>query len=115
MPSKSTRVAIATIGDQGLEDRVSNHFGHSKTFTIVEVSNGNIKNVKVMRNPAASLSYGRGRVLTQQLVNMGVDIVISGKIGLGASTILDEQGLKKVIAKHGEQVIDVLRKNSLAR
>jgi len=31
---KPVRIAVATIGDKGLEDIVSHDFGHSDTFTI---------------------------------------------------------------------------------
>ena len=54
------RIAVATVGYGGLEDHVSSEFGHSKTFTIVEVEDGIVRDVKVIDNPAGPMSHGRG-------------------------------------------------------
>lgn len=113
MPARSSRIAIATTGERGLEDRISGHFGHSKTFTIIEIENGKVKNVQVVQNPAASLSRGIGRTVAQHLVSMGVSTVISGEVGPGASIALDELGMKKLVVTPGQRVIDVLRKNDM--
>ena len=55
------RIAIATKGYKGLEDTVSNVFGKAKTFTVVNVENGQISNVRVVDNPAAACNQGSGR------------------------------------------------------
>lgn len=115
MSPKAARVAIATVGDKGLKDRVSGHFGHSKTFTIVDVENGKVKNLKVVQNPAISLSRGIGRTVAQHLASMGVSIVISGKVGPGASIVLNELDIKKIIVRPGQRVIDVLKENAIVR
>jgi predicted Fe-Mo cluster-binding NifX family protein len=46
----------------GLNDVVSEVFGKAKTFTLVDVENGEVKDVKVVDNPAASYEYGSGPV-----------------------------------------------------
>jgi predicted Fe-Mo cluster-binding NifX family protein len=52
------KIAVPTKAYEGLEDAVSEVFGRAKTFTIVEVENGQIINVQVIDNPAASYDYG---------------------------------------------------------
>ncbi|MEM2995667.1 MAG: hypothetical protein QXI91_06630 [Candidatus Bathyarchaeia archaeon] len=37
------RIAIATTGDKKLENTISHKFGHAKTFTIMDIQNGQIK------------------------------------------------------------------------
>jgi len=44
------RIAIPTKGHDGLKEVVSNVFGRANTFTIVDVEEGTIKNVKVLEN-----------------------------------------------------------------
>jgi predicted Fe-Mo cluster-binding NifX family protein len=111
----SLRVAVATKGNKGLEDTVSHEFGHAKTFTIIDIQDGMVKNVEVIENPAASLSHGKGPVVAKYLADMKVNIVISGEVGPGASTMLNELKMKILVAKSGEQVIKVLKINSLIR
>ena len=40
--SKNVIVAVATLGEKGLQDSVSHEFGHSKTFTIIEIEEGKV-------------------------------------------------------------------------
>ena len=51
---RKVRIAVATKGRGGLEDSVSEVFGKAKTLTIIDVENGEVKNVQVVDNPAAS-------------------------------------------------------------
>ncbi|MDH7477567.1 MAG: NifB/NifX family molybdenum-iron cluster-binding protein [Candidatus Bathyarchaeota archaeon] len=111
----SLRVAVATKGDKGLEDTVSHEFGHAKTFTIIDIQDGMVKNLEVIENPAASLSHGKGPVIAKYLADMKVNMVISGEVGPGASTMLNELKIKILAAKSGEQVIKVLKINSLIK
>jgi predicted Fe-Mo cluster-binding NifX family protein len=113
--SERLRVAVATIGNKGLEDIVSHEFGHAKTFTIIDIQAEGIKNVKVIQNPAASLSHGKGPVVAKYLADMKVNIVVSGEVGPGASTMLNELKIKTLTVKSGEQVMKALRTNSLVK
>ena len=54
------KIAIPTKGDKGLEDSVSDVFGRSERFTILEIADGSIVNVEVVENPAASYKHGAG-------------------------------------------------------
>ncbi|MEM3700023.1 MAG: NifB/NifX family molybdenum-iron cluster-binding protein [Candidatus Bathyarchaeia archaeon] len=112
---KSLKVAIATTSEKGLEDTVSHEFGHAKTFTIIDIKDNSVKNVEVIENPAASLSHGKGPVVAKYLADMKVNVVISGEVGPGATTMLNELKIKILAAKSGEQVINVLRSNSLIK
>jgi predicted Fe-Mo cluster-binding NifX family protein len=40
------KVAIPTIGDEGLDDEVSTHFGRAPTFTIVDTETNDVKIVE---------------------------------------------------------------------
>ncbi len=61
------RIAIATKGREGLEDVVSKVFGRSSTFTIVNVDNEEIGDVKIMENPAVSYKFGAGPIVVKNV------------------------------------------------
>ena len=48
------RVAVPTKEDGGLEDVVSDVFGKTNTFTVVDMEDAVANNVKVLKNPAVS-------------------------------------------------------------
>jgi predicted Fe-Mo cluster-binding NifX family protein len=103
------RVAIPTKADKGLEDVVSEVFGKAKTFTIVDVEDGQIRNVRVIDNPGASYEYGSGPIAVKTLVDLKVNYVLAAELGPGASELLKHHGIKKVLIKPNTKVIDAVR------
>jgi predicted Fe-Mo cluster-binding NifX family protein len=98
------KVAVATQGSKGLRDRVSEVFGRTRTFTIVEVEDGRIKGAKVMNNPAASLEYGAGPIVAEKLAGEKVDVAIAGEFGPGALALLKAKNIHALKAKVGTNV-----------
>jgi predicted Fe-Mo cluster-binding NifX family protein len=103
------KVAVPTKAYAGLEDTVSEVFGKAKTFTIVEVENGQIKNVHVIDNPAASYKYGSGPVAVKTLADLKVDLVFAAELGQGASGLLEYHHIKKVSVKPNAKVADIIK------
>ena len=93
---KKIKIAIPTRGDKGLEDVVSEVFGRAETFTIIEVSDDSIDRVEVVKNQAVSYDYGAGPIAVKMLVDMGVTAVAAGELGIGASTLLEQNNIEKV-------------------
>jgi len=93
------KLAVPTEGDKGLEDSVSEVFGRSKKFTIIEATNGSIVKVEVVDNPAASYKHGAGPIVVKMLTDMGVTAVAAREFGLGVSTLLEQNGIKKFTVK----------------
>jgi len=102
------RIAVATEGRKGLEDRVSEVFGRSNIFTIVDVENGEIKGVKVIDNPAVSYKHGAGPIVTKMLIDSRVNVVIAGELGPGVSVLLDQFNIRKIAVKPGTQVAEAI-------
>jgi len=50
MIMKSGRIAIPSNGQGGLNGTRAGHFGHCDVFTLVDVENGEIKNVSILQN-----------------------------------------------------------------
>jgi predicted Fe-Mo cluster-binding NifX family protein len=104
------RIAIPTKGQGGLEDVVSNVFGRAGTFTIVDVEEGAIKNVKVRENPAVSYKHGAGPIVVKMLVDSGVNMVLSAELGPGASALLEQHNVAHIAVKPGTSAKESVRK-----
>lgn len=102
------KLAVATSGSKGLGDEVAGTFALAKTFTLATI-NGNKVHVEVLENPAVTLSHGRGRTVVQMLKEKGVDIVVASEFGPGASALLEQSRIRKVVAKAGTMVGDIIR------
>jgi len=103
------KIAVPTKAYAGLEDVVSEVFGKTKTFTIVEVENDQIKNVHVIDNPAASYDYGSGPVAVKTLADLKVDFVLASEFGPGVSGLLKHHHIRKVIIKPNIKVLDAIK------
>ena len=85
-------------------DKVSDVFGRSNTFTIVDVEKGEIKAVKVIENTAVSYEQGAGPIVAKMLSDSGVKVVVAHDFGPGVSVLLDQFNIEKVTVKAGTQV-----------
>ena len=102
------KVAIATKGAKGLGDEVADAFAIAKTFTFA-TTEGNKVHLEILNNPAVSLSHGRGRKVVQILKDKDVDVVVASEFGPGASALLEQSGIDKVVVRAGVRVSDVVR------
>jgi len=82
------KLLIASAGEGGLDDMVSPVFGRCPSYTIVEVENSQIKNVRVIPNQYASAAGGAGIQAAQLAANEGVTAVIASHFGPNATMIL---------------------------
>jgi len=74
------RIAVPSIGQGGLDGQRAGHFGHCDTFTLIDVENGEIKEVSLLDN----LPHQQGgcMVPVNLLAANDVDALIVGGIGL---------------------------------
>lgn len=104
------RIAVATNGEDGLKDVVSNVFGRARTFTIVDVEDEKILDVNVLKNPALSYAHGAGPIAIKTLVDDGVEVVLAYELGIGASEILNQHNINFIKAKPGTNVGEIIKK-----
>jgi predicted Fe-Mo cluster-binding NifX family protein len=102
------RIAVATNGKKGLKDKVSQVFGRANAFTIVDVEEGEIQEVKVIENPAMSYKHGAGPIVVKELVDSKVDLVVAPEFGPGASSILEQHGITMILAKVDTKVAEAI-------
>ena len=108
--NNSMRIAIASKGESGLKDVVSNVFGRANAFTIVEVENEHIKNVSVVKNPGLDYTHGSGPIAVKTLVDLGVKAVIASDFGPNASSILQQHGVSIFKVERDISVEDALKR-----
>jgi predicted Fe-Mo cluster-binding NifX family protein len=105
------RIAVPTKMHAGLEDVVSEVFGRAKTFTIVDIEDGEVKNVQVIDNPATSYEYGSGPVAVKTLADLKVNLVMSAELGPGASGLLDHYKISQLLVKPNTKVADSIKED----
>ncbi len=52
------KIAVPSANDRGLDSEVSSHFGRTPFYTIVNVEDGEIREVEVIKNPFVEHSPG---------------------------------------------------------
>lgn len=109
IPTSRVKVAIATVGHEGLNDQVAPQFGRCPTFTIVDVENGKIVNVEVKDNMYVMQPHGVGFAVVQFLAGLRVNIVLGSRFGPNASQALASLGIQVRTVPAGTRVKDALR------
>lgn len=105
---KKFRIAVATNGKEGLEDAVSQVFGRATTFTLVDIENGEIQEVKVIENPAVTYEHGAGPIVVKKMVDSKVNMVIAPEFGPGASALLEHHRIAMTSAKSCTRVSNAI-------
>jgi predicted Fe-Mo cluster-binding NifX family protein len=103
------RIAVASEGSGGLEDVVASTYGKCVSFTIIDVEDGLVGDVKIQPNVYASRSVGVGPLVSEMLHNLNVGLAIAGEFGPGALQVLQEVGIKTVMKPPKTAVRDAIR------
>ena len=104
------KIAVPTQGDRGLKDRVADTFSRAPYFTLITIDNRSISGKKVIRNKASDLKQGAGPLAARTLKENGVDVILSGEIGPGATNILGALGIRIGGASQDEKVGDAIER-----
>jgi predicted Fe-Mo cluster-binding NifX family protein len=77
-------------------------FSHSQEVSrrfLFEIKDGLIVSVEVVENPAASYKHGAGPIVVKILAEKGVTAVAARELGLGASTLLEQNNIKNIMRR----------------
>ena len=77
---RNGRIAIPSNGNGGMDETRSGHFGHCDVFTIIDVANGEIKNVSTI--PNQEHVQGGCMVPVNLLARHNVNALVVGGIGM---------------------------------
>lgn len=93
------RIAVSSLGNQGLESAVSAHFGRCPYFILIDVEDGEIKAVQDVENPF----YGQhqpGQV-PSFIRNHGAEVMLTGGMGHRAVGFFQQYGIEPVTGAQG--------------
>ncbi len=93
---KSLKVCIPTLGWNGLDDYVCEHFGRAPTFTIVDLKTNEVKVV-----PNTSEHFGGGGRPPEILTNFGVEVILCSNLGPRAVQMFEQHGIEVYIGATG--------------
>lgn len=102
------KVAVTSSGP-GTEALMDDRLGRCPYFVIMDTASGAVES---FANPAMDASSGAGTKAMQALLDKGVEVVITGRIGPHAQAMLEETDLQAVTGKSG--VIAQVLKDYLA-
>lgn len=96
------KVCIPTMGNDGMNELVSGHFGRAPTFTIVDMETNE---VKVMPNTSEHMG-GIGKP-PEFLAKAGVEVMLCSGLGPRAIRIFEQFGIEVYVGARGA-VIDTI-------
>ena len=115
------KILISALGKES-KDLLDSRFGRCDYF---QVFNTETNEYKVLENEGVKSSQGAGIAASQQVIDEGVDVVITGKLGPNAFNILNDANLElyscseisieDAIKSYKEGKLEVLSKSGPSR
>jgi predicted Fe-Mo cluster-binding NifX family protein len=91
--SNTTRIAVPSMTDGGLESDICAHFGSCEYFTLVDIINGKAKGINAVSN-ASPDGVHNCAAPAELLKESGVDVVIVSGIGGRPLVSLTSKGIR---------------------
>ena len=104
------KICIPTMGKNGMDERVGDHFGRVPTYTLVDTETGEIK---VVDNTSEHMG-GQGYP-PEIIAGTGADTLLCAGLGRRAIVMLQEYGIRVYIGASGtvKEAIAMLDANQL--
>jgi len=93
------RIAISAQDKKGLNSQISHHFGRCPCYILVDVDGDEVQAVQSVDNPFAQ-NHQPGMV-PQFIHNQGVNVMISGGMGMRAIAFFDQYGIDVATGAEG--------------
>jgi predicted Fe-Mo cluster-binding NifX family protein len=90
------KICVPTIGDKGLDEYISEHFGRAPTFTIIDLKTNE---VKVLPNRGEHMG-GTGH-MPQILADEGINAVLCSGLGPRAINMFEQLGVEVYVGAFG--------------
>ncbi|MCU0860351.1 MAG: NifB/NifX family molybdenum-iron cluster-binding protein [Thermoplasmata archaeon] len=104
------RVAVSSVGES-LDSPVDPRFGRCSYFMVFEEDGGH----RAVRNSGQALGNGAGIQAAQQMLDLGVDTVVTGDVGPNAFRVLAGGGVRMFVKCTGTvaSAMDAYRRGDL--
>jgi predicted Fe-Mo cluster-binding NifX family protein len=83
------KIGIPTMGDRGLEETISEHFGRAPTFTIVDMRTDEVNVL-----PNTGEHFGGFKVAPEILSEVGVEVMLCSGLGPRAISMFEQFGIE---------------------
>jgi predicted Fe-Mo cluster-binding NifX family protein len=93
---ETMKICIPTLGNEGLDDSVSEHFGRAPTFTIVDVANNE---VNIVQNTGEH--FGGLGMVPEVVAEAGAEIVLCSGLGPRAISMFEQLGIEVYVGARG--------------
>lgn len=105
------KITLPTMGNAGLTEKVHNHFGSARFFTIYDTET---KTIECITNDNEHHAHGACQPL-DMIAGLGVHAILTGGMGKRAVHILNEGGIKVFLLEGNtvEEAITKFEKNEL--
>ncbi len=90
------KIAVPTLGDKGLDDEVSPHFGRAPTFTIVDIET---REVRIVENTSEHMG-GSGKP-PEIMHREGADVMLCSGLGARAVQMFNYFGIEVFVGANG--------------
>ena len=87
------RIAIPVEQDEGLDSRISQHFGKSPYFILIDLHKDGPRNWFVIENPGAGIERKRGIEAAHLLAQHKADVLVAKEVGEGPYHVLRDSSI----------------------
>ena len=105
------RISVPSMGSNGLDERVGEHFGRVPTYTVFDTETDQVEVV-----PNTSEHMGGTGYPPELLSRFGVDVMVCGGLGRRAIMMFEEMGIRVFVGAGGtvRDAIQMYQSGSLA-
>lgn len=93
---EKVKVAVPTMGNNGMNEYVSEHFGRAPTFTIVDLSNNQVKVIPNTSEHMGGIGYP-----PEIMKREGVEVMLCSGLGPRAIRMFEQYGIEVYVGAHG--------------
>ncbi len=93
---KKVKVAVPTMGDKGIDEFVSEHFGRAPTFTVVDLATNEVKVI-----PNTSEHMGGSGYPPEIMAGAGVEVMLCSGLGPRAIGMFEQYGIEVYVGVSG--------------
>jgi cation diffusion facilitator family transporter len=108
MKKNARRIAIPIEQNDGLNSKISPHFGKSPNFLLIDQAENAQTTWFVVLNPGAKMNKKRGIEAAHILIEHGVDVVLADEVGEGPYHVLRDNSIQILKLNNESEIKRVL-------
>ncbi len=90
------RISVPSMGNNGLDERVGEHFGRVPTYTIVDTETDKVETISNTSEHTGGTGYP-----PELMVRAGVNVMVCGGLGRRAVAMFEEMGIRVFVGASG--------------